>query len=142
MYQARVIDDTQFDAEVAKLRVRREALERQIEPRQGQEREPTAEELQKACEQVRAFVRDASGDHLDLLANALQIRAHIEKGRGDLVGVVPATHRGMTISKVCPTYQLTDSSAIRRCRGGKIGSYSACTLIDVMQAAENGPRED
>ncbi len=28
------------------------------------------------------------------------------------------------------------------CRGGKIGSYSACTLIDVMQAAEYGPRED
>ena len=28
------------------------------------------------------------------------------------------------------------------CRGGKISPCSACSLVDVMEAAENGPRKD
>ena len=47
-------------------------------------------------------------------------------------------------------YQIFRCSACRRrfnertgtCRGGKIGPCSACALVDVMQAAQNGPPVD
>jgi hypothetical protein len=89
LYQLGEIDDDYFQAESRALRVRRKTIEGQIESRRPTVQELPLGGLEQACERVRAWVQQATGDDLALIADALQIRVRAEKDRAELTGVIP-----------------------------------------------------
>ena len=89
LYQLGEIDDDYLQAESGVLRARRKTIEAQVERQRPTMPDLSLEGLEQACEHVRVWVQQATGDDLALIADALQIRVRAEKGRAELTGVIP-----------------------------------------------------
>jgi hypothetical protein len=109
LYQMGEIDDAYLEAELASLRAKREKLQNGAEDEPIPLPPPTAEDLRRACERVRAWIECADGDDLLLLLEALQIRISAETEQAEVEGVLPmyapacsdTDVRSMVINKHC-----------------------------------------
>jgi hypothetical protein len=89
LYQLGEIDDDYLQSESQKLRAQISSIEGELinitEPIQL----PKAEDLRKASAAVRQWVDTAQGDDMQLLLDAMQIQVKAERGRGELLGIIP-----------------------------------------------------
>jgi hypothetical protein len=89
LYQLGEIDDDYLRSESQALRSQIGEVEKQIGQIAAPFRLPAVGDLQKASSAVRQWVYDAQGDDLQLVLDALQVQVRVEKGRGELSGVIP-----------------------------------------------------
>lgn len=89
LYQMGEIQDEYFQSEVASIRANMVFLESQLTGSSNGVDQFDLGDLSQTCEQIRKWVEQAEGDDFALIAEALQLRVLAEKGRGELVGVIP-----------------------------------------------------
>ena len=89
LYQLGEIDDAYLKDESKILRDAKQRIDEQLTRIPGPVAVPSASQLREAAERVAEWVRNAEGDDFKLLLDALQIEVRAEKGRGELVGVIP-----------------------------------------------------
>ena len=105
LYQLGEIDDDYLKRELEALREQKgkvdEKLDSMPSPQPQALPTPTPEQLRQAAASVREWVERAEGDDFTLLVEALQIQVRVEKGRGELVGVIPEYARENSHADVC-----------------------------------------
>jgi site-specific DNA recombinase len=89
LYQLGEVDDSYFESEARALRARREVLVEQVARVPATSAPPSMAQLQAACAVLRAWVEQADGDAMVLLASALQLVVHAEAERVEVDGVLP-----------------------------------------------------
>ena len=109
LYQLGEIDEVYLQAESQAIQSARQSVEEQLSKIPVPTALPSATELRRSAEQVGDWVRDAEGDDLELLLQALQIEVRAEKRQGELSSVIPeyasvgnqADVRSMVINSEC-----------------------------------------
>jgi len=89
LYEMGEIDDEYFLRQSNTLRAEKAKVEEQINSPLPIDTLPNITDLQQACGRIRDWVLKADGDDFSLLLDALQIQVHVEKGHGELEGVIP-----------------------------------------------------
>jgi hypothetical protein len=89
LYQLGEIDERYLQAESQVIQNARQRVEERLSKIPVPAALPSRIELLEAVERVGEWVRNAEGDDFDLLLQALQIEVRAEKGRGELVGIIP-----------------------------------------------------
>ena len=89
LYEMGEIDDEYFLRQSNTLRAEKAKVEEQINSPLPIDTLPNITDLQQACGRIRDSVLKADGDDFSLLLDALQIQVHVEKGHGELEGIIP-----------------------------------------------------
>jgi site-specific DNA recombinase len=89
LFQLGEIDEVYLQVESQVIQSAKQKVEEQLSKIPVPTTLPSATELRRATEQVAVWVRDAEGDDFELLLQALQIEVRAEKGRAELIGVIP-----------------------------------------------------
>ena len=101
LYQLGEIDEEYLTTELDALREQKNKLEEKVSWPPTPQRLPTRKQLLGASARVREWVLQAEGDSFSLLLDALQIQVRAEKGRGELMGVIPEYARENSHADVC-----------------------------------------
>ncbi len=94
LFQMGDIDDQYYVSESRALKRQRAMVESKIVQIKPNSSGISKGQVEEMCRRVREWVVNSSGADYDLLVEALQINIKAEKGRGELIGVIPDYAQG------------------------------------------------